>query len=158
MGMYGIMTNGEKRIYDYVKAANDKYLGFEKVLNSFDWQGLTTISAENASDSENAETFEAISDITLKNTGALSLEKSSSRLDMIVGAFRSGETDGYLAVNYSYPGAGKTNTAKLHFENCSTALVYTGTENGMKVESVKLIEGTLRLNLAAGEGAFIIPA
>lgn len=158
MGMYGIMTNGEKRIYDYVKTANDKYLGFEKVLNAFNWQGLMTISAENESDSENAETFETISDITLKETGALSLKKSSSRLDMIVGAFKKGNTDGYLAVNYSYPGAGKTNTAKLHFANCSTALVYTGSENGMKVESVKLIDGTLRLNLAAGEGAFIIPA
>ena len=158
MGMYGIMTNGEKRIYDHVKTANDKYLGFEKVLNSFDWQGLTTISAENASDSENAETFEAISDITLKNTGVLSLNKSSSRLDMIVGAFKKGETDGYLAVNYSYPVAGKTNTAKLYFENCSSALVYTGTESGMKVEQVKLVDGILRLNLGAGEGAFVIPA
>ena len=158
MGMYGIMTNGEKRIYDHVKTANDKYLGFEKVLNSFDWQGLAAIGAENASDSENAETFEAISDITLKNTGVLSLKKSSSRLDMIVGAFKKGETDGYLAVNYSYPGAGKTNTAKLYFENCSSVLVYMGTEEGMKVEKVTLVDGILRLNLGAGEGAFVIPA
>ena len=30
--------------------------------------------------------------------------------------------------------------------------------NGMKAEKVKLADGTLRLNLGAGEGAFVIPA
>ena len=53
---------------------------------------------------------------------------------------------------------GRSNTLTLRFTGCSEALVYTGGVNGMKSEKVKLADGTLRLNLGAGEGAFVIPA
>lgn len=158
VGIYGIVNNGEKRIYDYVKAANDAYLGFYEVLNSFKWQGITTLSAADESNIENKEAFETVSDILIKDTGVFAKGDSSSRLDAIVGCFKKGEQDGYMVVNYSVPMKERGNTVNLCFKGCTEALVYTGSENGMKVEKVKLAGDTLRLNLGAGEGAFVIPA
>lgn len=158
VGIYGIVNDGEKRIYDYVKAANDAYLGFYEVLNSFEWQGVTTFSAADENNSENSEAFEAVSDILIRDTGVLAKEQSSARLDAIAGCFKKGEQDGYMFVNYSVPMKGRSNTINLCFKGCTEALVYTGSENGMKVEKVKLAGETLRLTLGAGEGAFVIPA
>lgn len=158
VGIYGIMNDGEKRIYEHVKAANDAYLGFYEVLNAFEWQGVKTFSAADETNSENAEAFEAVSDITIRNTGVLDAGKSSARLDAIAGCFKKGDRDGYMFVNYSVPMRGRSNTLTLRFTGCSEALVYTGGANGMKAEKVKLADGTLRLNLGAGEGAFVIPA
>ena len=154
-GIYGIMQNGNKRIYDYVKEANDGFLGFAEVVNAFEWQGVRTFTAAESKKSENEESFAAISDLLVKDTGVLDCEKSSSRLDTLVGCFKKGKSDGYMVVNCSDPSKEKINNVTMSFKNCTEALVYT---EGMKVEKVKLADGCLRLTLGAGKGAFIIPA
>lgn len=150
MGFYGIVDEtGEKRIYDYVKEANDRALPFEKVLCSFEWKGLTSKKGEM---SGKDDVFGDIRDLEIQETG--SLTSLVSRYDAIVGCFEKDGQDGYMVVNYTDPINDYTNAVTLKFEGCSQALVYT--EEG--TEQVNLTEnGELRLILEAGQGAFVIP-
>lgn len=151
LGIYGIVDSaGEKRVFDYVKEANERALPFEKVLNSFDYRGLTVSKGKM---SGKDDTFGQLKGLLLEDTASLS--SVSGRYDTIVGCFRKGDQDGYMAVNYTAPNDNLTNAVMLEFKDCSHALVYT--EDGVK--DMKLTaKGELRLSLKAGEGAFIIPA
>ena len=68
-----------------------------------------------------------------------------------------------MVVNCSLPSSGKglegrSNTVDLSIKNSRQALVYRIKE-GVLVSSVeKIVDGTLRINLGAGDGAFVIPA
>lgn len=147
---YGIVDEaGEKRVYDYVKEANERALPFEKVVLSFDWKGLT---AKKGDMSGMDDTFGEVKDLLIEDTG--SLTSISSRYDTIVGCFEKDGQDGYMVVNYTEPINDYTNAVTLKFEGCSQALVYT--EEG--TEQMNLTEnGELRLILEAGQGAFVIP-
>ena len=149
-GMYGIIDEtGEKRIYDYVKEANDRALPFEKVLCSFEWKGLISNKGEM---SGKDDVFGDLRDLELQDTGSFS--DVDSRYDAIVGCFEKDGQDGYMVVNYTDPINDFTNAVTLKFEGCSQALVYT--EDGTK--QMNLTEnGELRLILEAGQGAFVIP-
>ena len=53
---------------------------------------------------------------------------------------------------------GRSGTVDLSIKNSRQALVYRIKE-GVLVSSVeKIVDGTLRINLGAGDGAFVIPA
>mgnify|MGYP003305828780 CR=1 FL=1 len=150
IGLFGITDEaGEKRIYDYVKEANDKALPFSKVICAFDWKGLTATKGES---SGKDDTFASVSDLLATETGVL--KSMTSRYDAIAGCFTQGEQDGYMVVNFTAPDLNQTNVVTLDFDGCSQAIVYTSEG----VETVNLVDGQLRLTLAAGEGAFIIPA
>lgn len=162
-GMYGIMTSaGEKRVYDYVKDGN-AYLAFEKVVNSFEWQGVNAVAAENEKNRENADSFDTLAEFALRDTGKLDVSKTKSRLDSLIGTYKKGDRDGYMVVNCSLPSSGKdlegrSGTVDLSIKNSRQALVYRIKE-GVLVSSVeKIVDGTLRINLGAGDGAFVIPA
>ena len=62
-----------------------------------------------------------------------------------------------MVVNYTNPSSGRVNSVTLSFNGCTSALIYTAKENGPVATQVKLVDGAVRLNLAAGEGVFIIP-
>ena len=68
-----------------------------------------------------------------------------------------------MVVNCSLPSSGKgaegrSNTVDLSIKNSTQALVYR-IKDGVLVSSVeKIVDGTLRINLGAGDGAFVIPA
>lgn len=150
MGLFGITDEvGEKRIYDYVKEANDKALPFSKVVCAFDWQGLAATRGES---SGKDDAFASVSSLLLNETGVMT--SMTSRYDAIAGYFTKGEQDGFMVVNYTAPDLNQTNVVTLDFDGCSQAIVYTSEG----VETVNLVEGQLRLTLAAGEGAFVIPA
>ena len=78
----------------------------------------------------------------------------TSRYDAIAGYFTQGEQNGFMVVNFTAPDLNQTNVVTLDFDGCSQAIVYTSEG----VETVNLVDGQLRLTLAAGEGAFVIPA
>lgn len=150
MGLFGITDDvGEKRIYDYVKEANDKALPFSKVVCAFDWQGLTAAKGES---SGKDDAFAGVNELLIKETGAL--KGMTSRYDAIAGYFTQGEQNGFMVVNFTAPDLNQTNVVTLDFDGCSQAIVYTSEG----VETVNLVDGQLRLTLAAGEGAFVIPA
>ena len=150
IGLYGITDEaGEKRIYDYVKEANDKALPFSKVICAFDWQGLVATKGES---SGKDDAFAGVGDLLITETGVL--KSMTSRYDTITGYFTQGEQDGFMVVNFTAPDLNMTNVVTLDFEGCTQAIVYTSEG----VETVNLVDGQLRLTLAAGEGAFVIPA
>ncbi len=150
-GLYGIVDSaGEKRIFDYVKEANERALPFEKVLTSFDYRGTTVSKGEMRG---RDDVFGQLGSLLLEETG--SLLKVSGRYDAIVGCFQKGEQNGYMVVNYTAPNENLTNAVMLEFQDCSHALVYT--EDGVTDRKLTA-KGELRLSLNAGEGAFVIPA
>lgn len=149
-GMYGIVDEaGGKRIYDHVKEASDTALPFQKIVLGFDWQGLTVNKGEM---SGKDDVFGEVDGMTIEDTGVLN--NIDSRYDTIVGCFKKGEQDGYMAVNYTNPILKRTNAVTMNFKGCSQALVYT--EEGTK--QVNLTEdGDLRVVLEPGQAAFVIP-
>lgn len=154
----GIMdTNMQKRVYDYVRQANEKYLDFSKVICAFDWYGVNTVYASDKKRIENEDAFSSVQDMTLENTGSLDLSKSKSKLDTLIGSFKKGENDGYLAVNYTLPSGGKSNVVELCFKNSEYVAIYRTGESGLTCSTVKLTDGVVRIALDAGDGAFIIP-
>lgn len=150
IGLYGIVDeNGEKRIYDYVKEANEQALPFQKVVLAFDWKGMTVNKGEM---SGKDDTFSEVEGLTTDETGVL--QGVESRYDAVVGCFKKDKQDGYMAVNYTNPALKQTNSIMMNFKGCTQALVYT--EEGTK--QVNLTEdGELRLVLESGQAAFVIP-
>lgn len=150
LGMYGIVDEtGQKRIYDYVKGANELALPFEKVVLAFDWQGLTVKKGEL---SGKDDVFGEVDGMTIEDTGVL--QSIDSRYDAIVGCFKKDGQDGYMAVNFTNPALKRTNAVTMNFKGCTQALVYT--EEG--TEQVNLTkDGDLRLILKEGQAAFVIP-
>ena len=150
IGLYGILdSSGNKRIYDYVKTATDRTTPYEKLVNSFEWLGATAYSGK---ESEIKSTFDEISELVLKDTGVL--KNATCRYDTLVGCFTKGEQPGYMVVNFTSPELNQNDIVTLEFENCTDVLIFT--ENGAKQQN--LVDGKIRLNIPAGQAAFLIPA
>ncbi len=154
---HGIVSGGgRKRIYDYVKEANDLYLPLSSVLTNFEWQGLAAVPAEREENRENAAGFEDLHGATpVSEMGALKDVRSS--LDTVVGYFthETGGQPGYMVANCTLPVNGKTSVVFLDFEGHDRVFVYS---EGGKYEVLPTVGGQLRLELEAGGGAFVIPA
>lgn len=150
IGLYGVIDmNGQPRIYDYIKEANERALPFQRIVCAFDWYG-TTVNHGSESGMENI--FEVVQNMLAEDTGVLT--KVESRYDAVVGCFKQGQQDGYMVVNYTAPDLNQTNMVMLTFPGCTAALVYT--EEG--TEQVDLSDdGSLRVTLDCGQAAFVIP-
>ena len=74
--------------------------------------------------------------------------------DTLIGQFKDGEgRDGLMVVNFTDPTDGFKDKVSFEFKDANRALVY---RNGVRrVYEVK--DGKLDLNLATGEGVFVIP-
>lgn len=149
-GLNGIVDSmGNKRIYDFVKEATERQKALERVALSFDWYGLKAYEGE---DDKNKNTFEDVQNMLAENVGVL--DDVECRYDTIVGCFKKGNQDGYMAVNYTNPCVKQTDIVTLKFKDCSSVLVFT--EDGCK--SQNLVGGNeIRLILPAGSAAFVIP-
>lgn len=151
IGLSGIVDSaGQPRIYDYVKEANDRAFPFAKVVCNFDWQGMMV--SKGVANESVQNIFDSVRDLVSKENGCL--KSMTSRYDAIAGRLTKGEQDGYMVVNYTAPDEKLTNIVTLNFDGCSQALVYT--EDG--VDTVNILDnGDLRITLAPGQGAFVIP-
>lgn len=151
-GVYGLVDgNTPTDAYNFVKQANEKALGFAKVLCGFDWQNLITCVGSDDVESPNDVAFAGVASMIKNETGVL--RKVIARRDAIVGCFKQGEQDGYMAVNYSAPSKKQNNQIRFDFGDCTSAVVYR--DGAAKVE--KLLSGEYRTTLDAGEGIFVIP-
>ncbi|MCI8487450.1 MAG: hypothetical protein HFE36_01905 [Clostridia bacterium] len=151
-GVYGLVDGlTPTQAYAFVKEANRQALGMEKVLCGFDWYNLVTCAGADDSEPENDVAFTGVASMLKPEKGVL--KSVTARRDAIVGCFKQGETDGYMAVNFSAPSKKLSNQMKFDFGDCTSAIVY---RNGAaKVE--KLLSGKYQTTLAAGEGIFVIP-
>ena len=83
------------------------------------------------------------------------LKSMESKEDAFAGVFEDAEgREGFLAVNFTDPAKNVTNEVTMTFEKGYTnaIVVKNGTESIEKVKS-----NSLTIELAAGEGAFVIP-
>ena len=132
-------------LYNYGKNVNEEAKSLFNVLKYFTNNGVQLIvGADSGNNFGSATTTNASNPIN----------NVTSSLDMVVGGFKCGAYNGYLAVNVDLPHNERTAAATFNFGAAYTkAVVY---ENG--VASVKTLKnGTLSLDIGCGEGVFIIP-
>lgn len=138
-------------LYDYVKTANERALGFAKFINAYEWQGAIVSAGKTAN--ENATGFNLVKGLTLASgkTGVLTGVTSSH--DAGVGYFKNGNKSGYMVTNFTDPKNNKTNAVELTFSGCTKAAIYMDGQ----MSTVAVNGGKISLNLSAGNAAFVMP-
>ena len=141
--------SGAKKVNEEIHAIDDVYLSFE-------WEGMYPVTG-----SLNEDTMDGVSQYfyNLKNslTELEKVKKAEATRDTLIGQFHDEEgRKGYVVTNFADPyfkGEDSADTVTLEFENVNTVLVY---QNGEK-EMYKVSDGKFTLQLAGGEGVFLIP-
>ena len=137
-------------LYYWAQELNAELKKFDNVYLSFDWQGVYTVVGSENEVGANIG-FEAMK----APLASLSCADSvSATQDTVIGQFKDKDNnDGLLIANYSDPAARLSDTVSLEFKDADRALVYRNGERSVYV----LKNGVLNLELAAGEGVFVIP-
>ncbi len=134
-----------ERMYDWMTNTNAEAISLYDALGKFTNNGVQLIKGTTSNNIFGSAK-------TTNTTNAIGV---SSTYDMVVGGFKCGTQNGYLAVNADLPTKGnRTTTATFTLGNTYTkAIVYVDGE--ARVERVT--NGTLTMNIGAGEGVFIVP-
>lgn len=146
--LLGILDpEGKKRIYEYVKIANERAMGLEKILCEFAQIGA----------------FVAVGETCTENTAAFVMAKNFLQVDediqvhadydTLIGTFVRDGQKGYMLVNYTDPIRKHQAHIKVSFRNAGKLRIYC---EGQETE-VALSDGTYTITLEAGGGAFLIP-
>lgn len=133
--------------YDAVKNVNAEILNFDHVLLSYEWTGTMTVLGENEL---MCKAFQRLSS-PLKEHEAI--QSATASENAIIGTFKDGEYNGFMAVNFTDPALEKTNHIEIKFRNAKKALVYVDGQP----QTVNLKGGVYSADLDPGEGRFIIP-
>ncbi len=136
--------------YHAAKRLNAEVHGMGKEFMRFadGWEGvLPVVGAENA-DGKN-EAFDML-ETPLKERTELKIFASR---DTIVGCFGKGEEKAYMVVNYTVPAYRLKDRVRIIFSGANRVGVW---RKGKK-NVLSLTDGCLDMELAAGEGAFIVP-
>ena len=134
--------DGTKNIYDEVQAANIDAQKMAKVMLNFDY---VKSAASGSSD--------AISNLTTSTLDNVTISSASQPTVVNQLADTTNGYTGYMVLNASVPSAGNVDAVTLAISNYKYATYYV---NGV-AKTVKLTNGTLSLNIAAGDGVFVIP-
>ena len=131
-------------LYHWSIKANKKAIKLAEILMSFDSVGVQLIQGSSAqTDFTGASDTNNTNAITASSTGAL-----------VVGGFKCGNYNGYLASNVTLPHDNFSATATFNFGTQYTkAIVY---KDGVPTVQ-KINGGALTLNIASGDGLFIVP-
>ena len=131
--------------YQYVKTVNQEVLAWDDVFMSYDWQG-----ARMYGDSSDP-LYKKAEDQFISSFKKATVSASKAA---VVSEFRKGNgTYAYMAVNATDPSQNMSTTVTMKLKGASRATVY---KNGAKTTK-NLTDGSLKLTLKAGEGAFCIP-
>lgn len=139
------------KTYDHVKRANERAIALGKYYLPFEWVGAKTYLGTNVHDKYNQQAFNLCKHKEMEKFAILS--DFTSTADAIVGEFKDGDRIAYMAVNYTEPSDGVTNTLEFTFDGVSSATVIV---EGV-ADIVNLTDGKLSVTLNAGEGVFVIP-
>ena len=131
-------------LYYWGVNANKKATKLAEILMYFDSVGVQLVQGgSKQTDFTGATDTNTTNAITASSTGAL-----------VVGGFKCGDYNGYLASNVTLPHDNFTATATFNFGTQYTkAIVY---KDGVPTVQ-KLSGGALTLNIASGDGLFIVP-
>ncbi len=131
-------------MYTWIQNANKEAHSLYEVLGKFTNNGVQLITGSTSNGVFDSAT-------TTNTTNAIVV---TSTYDMVVGGFTCGEQNGYLAVNADLPTEGnRTTRATFSLSGYNKAIVYV---NG-KARVERITNGSLTLNIDAGEGVFIVP-
>lgn len=136
--------------YDYVSSVNNDIQSLMKYYKNFDWKGI--ILSKVYDDTDN---FEYLSNSKNVLQSSKTLKSLTSEEDAFTGVFEDANgNEGFLAVNFTDPAKNLTNKVTMTFEKgySNAIVVRNGKESIEKVKS-----DSLTIDLAAGEGAFVIP-
>ncbi len=132
--------------YYWIQNTNAEAISLYEALCHFKNNGVQLIkgSTKSVGNFGSATTTNTLNPITV-----------SAQYDMVVGGFKCGDYNGYLAVNVDTPSAGRElNKATFTFSGTvDKAVVYI---NGVP-EIRKVTNNALELNIGLGEGVFIVP-
>ena len=147
-------------IYESVKQVTEELKRYAYVFLQFDYQGTFTNDKEKTTttstvfNSTNNESFKNLDRIKISATA--SLKKVYSSQDTLFGYFKDEEqNDGFFVVNYNDTSKNLANNVKLTFDisKYNAAVCYIRGEQKI----IQLNNGELSLDLAVGEGVFVIP-
>lgn len=147
------------QLYYDVKTVNAEIQKFASAVLAYDWQQSIGISG-----SED-QTFRVcpieyegldLTPITIKDARHYVSAKGTQ--DLVVSRFDSKEHgEAYMLVNFG-ENNGKTNTVSASFKDCGAVAIYGGEDYSGTPEIITLDEkGNFTLDLAYGEGAFVVP-
>ena len=147
-----IVTGGEpNQKWYWVQDVNTMIKKLDGILFNFDWEGIYTNIGTGSFFAVN-EAFEAIKNEDLDSLSGV--KTFSSKYDAIVGQFKDGNgNNGFMLVNYEEPSLTTTNKVTMTFDTADGVLYYRNGEP--VVEALK--NKTFSIDLAAGEGVFVIP-
>lgn len=133
-----------KSMYGWIKNTNTEAISLYDALGKFTNNGVQLIKGSTTNNIFGNAT-------TTNTTNAIGV---TSTYDMVVGGFECGSYNGYLAVNADLPTQGnRTTSATFTLTGYTKAIVYI---NGIP-EVKRITDGTLTMNIGAGEGVFIVP-
>lgn len=135
-------------VYNYVSAVNSDIQFLMQYYKNFEWQGFMVNNVNGGEGN-----FDYISESNnICNSDTLSAIDSSD--DLLVGCFKDKEgREGFMAVNFTDPYDGLSNTVTLTLKDKTRAIVV---KNGVKTVE-KVNGGKLTFEMNPGEGWFVIP-
>lgn len=142
-----IAPDGQKRIYDIVKEANERASQFEQVLCEFENVGAFVTWGEKCT--ENTAAFVLLKNLVMKDD-SISVRASH---DTLVGCFEKNGQKGYMLVNYTDPIRRHDNVITVNFSGAESVQLHH--EGDKKV--VVLNNDEMTITLKPGDAAFVIP-
>ncbi len=142
-------------LYYWVKETNSEVLKLKDLYTSFTWQDAGYYAGTTTQDLANMD------DLLAGASGVLAASELASvngSVDTVVGYFTKESGDfrsAYMVVNAHNPRDGKTDTVTLTFDDASVTdvIVYLNGAPSM----MTVTNGSVTLDLPAGEGAFVVP-
>ncbi len=146
------------KLYDYVKEINGEVQKFASAVLAYDWDRSIGFSGteEQTFRMSWIEYDENLEKATFND--AKHFENATSTQDLVVSRFVSEEYgESYMFVNFSET-VDKNNAVKATLRDCGAVAIYGGEDYSGTPEIVNLDEnGNFTLELAYGEGVFIVP-
>ena len=146
-------------IYDYVKEVNAEIQKFASAVLAYNWNEAIGVSGTEdqtfrISYIEYDNNFEKIT----KFTSGKHYVSTESTYDLVVSQFTSEKYgEAYMFVNFDN-GKERTNTVNAVFKDCNKIAVYGGEDYSGTPEVIELdSDGRFTLDLAYGEGKFVVP-
>ena len=151
----GIITDKKTQLvysplYDWVKRANGVVNALTEYYLPYEWNGAKTYVGSNYHDLHNAEAYALVKDKEIESFKKI--KNFTCSADAIVSEFVCGDKIAYMAINYTEPTAGITNNLAFEFDGVKSVIAI---KQGVK-EKVDLVNGVLNVQLAAGEGVFVL--
>lgn len=159
-----ITGNGEKLPnYYYIQEVFAELKKFEDVYFAFDYEGTMALLGPNRGDERGygEQSEDHITSITHALTEHERIKNVETEYDLLIGAFEDKDgNDGFLITSWTDPYYMKDNNISVEFKSATRALVYLNGSlltNDAENTCYVLTDGTLSLDLEAGDWAFVIP-